>query len=63
MHSKKSLKSPKTRAKISVISLLGKNPNNESLALIRSTLKSNNDVQLAAINALAKWPNQEPVDL
>ena len=25
-----------------------------------STLKSENSVQLAAINALAKWPNQEP---
>ena len=57
---KEALKSPKPKAKISVISLLGKNPNSESLALIRSTLKSDNDVQLAAINALAKWPNQEP---
>ena len=57
---KEVLKSSNSKAKISALSLLGKNPNSESLALIRSTLKSENSVQLAAINALAKWPNQEP---
>ena len=57
---KEALKSPKPKAKISVLSLLGKNPNNDSLNLIRSTLENEKSVQLAAINALAKWPNQEP---
>ena len=57
---KEALKSPKPKVKISVLSLLGKNPNNESLPLIISTLKSEQSVQLAAIDALAKWPNEEP---
>ncbi|MDC0048032.1 HEAT repeat domain-containing protein [Verrucomicrobia bacterium] len=49
-------------AKPSILSLLGRDPNEQSLQLLISALKETESIQLAAIGALTKWPNHGPAN-
>jgi len=48
--------------KPSIISLLGRDPNEQSLQLLISALKETGSIQLAAIEALSKWPDHGPAN-
>ena len=58
----KALKKADENTKPSIISLLGRDPNKQSLQLLISALKETTSIQLAAIEALTKWPNHGPAN-
>ena len=58
----KVLKKADDNTKPSIISLLGRDPNKQSLQLLISALKETTSIQLAAIEALTKWPNHGPAN-
>ncbi len=58
----KALKKADINAKSSILSLLGRDPNEQSLQLLISALKETDSIQLAAIEALSKWPNHGPAN-
>jgi len=58
----KALKKADINAKPSILSLLGRDPNEGSLRLLISALKETESVQLAAIKALSKWPDHGPAN-
>ena len=58
----KALKKADINAKPSILSLLGRDPNKESLGVLISALEETESIQLAAIEALAGWPNHGPAN-
>ena len=58
----KALKKSDITAKPSILSLLGRIPNEQSLELLISALKETESIQLAAIEALTKWPDHGPAN-
>ena len=58
----KALKKADINAKPSILSLLGRDPNKESLGVLISALEETKSIQLAAIEALAGWPNHGPAN-
>ena len=58
----KALEKADETAKPSILSLLGRDPNKQSLQLLISALKETESIQLAAIEALTKWPNHGPAN-
>ena len=58
----KALKKSDINAKPSILSLLGRIPNEQSLELLISALKETESIQLAAIEALTKWPDHGPAN-
>ncbi|NRB44033.1 MAG: HEAT repeat domain-containing protein, partial [Verrucomicrobiales bacterium] len=58
----KALEKADETAKPSILSLLGRDPNKQSLQLLISALKETESIQLAGIEALTKWPNHGPAN-
>ena len=58
----KALEKADESTKPSIISLLGRDPNKQSLQLLISSLKETTSIQLAAIGALTKWPDHGPAN-
>ena len=58
----KALEKADETAKPSILSLLGRDPNKQSLQLLISALKETESIQLAAIEALTKWPEHGPAN-
>ena len=58
----KALEKADESTKPSIISLLGRDPNKQSLQLLISALKETTSIQLAAIGALTKWPDHGPAN-
>ncbi|MDP6859119.1 MAG: HEAT repeat domain-containing protein, partial [Verrucomicrobiales bacterium] len=58
----KALERADESTKPSIISLLGRDPNKQSLQLLISALKETTSIQLAAIGALTKWPDHGPAN-
>ena len=58
----KALEKADGTTKPSIISLLGRDPNEQSLQLLISALKETGSIQLAAIEALSKWPDHGPAN-
>ena len=56
------IKKADINAKSSILSLLGRDSNEQSLQLLISALKETDSIQLAAIEALSKWPDHGPVN-